>query len=189
MCLCSRSNALSEIDPRGHAGAVAIATATAFCLRHKSFLAENLLNEVIQNCEPISSEFAGAVRKLGSSWIHLPMKQACSEIMRIDREYDDGTKEGISGFVTTSVVFSLLVFLRNRNSLPDCLAGSIGAGGDTDSTAAMTCCLCGAFLGLDRLREQLPAAVAVVNDKGTWGATELEELALKVYEIASTLNS
>jgi ADP-ribosylglycohydrolase len=65
--------------------------------------------------------------------------------------FDDGTV-GISGFVVTTVVWSLYCFLKFRDSFADGLFACLGAGGDTDST----CALAGALLGARNSAAQIP---------------------------------
>jgi ADP-ribosylglycohydrolase len=113
------------------------------------------------------------------------MYSYCSLLIftRLDRDYDDGSGDGVSGFVTTSVVFALLIFLKFRNSINDCLQYSISAGGDTDSTTAMVAAFCGAFLGHQRLLDAIPDGLSVVTDKSTWNYKELTQLASDVWKI------
>ena len=59
---------------------------------------------------------------------------------------------------------------------------AISAGGDTDSTAAMTGTISGAFLGLSNLPKNF---VKIVNDKDGWLSQDLEKLAKDCYEIGN----
>jgi ADP-ribosylglycohydrolase len=91
--------------------------------------------------------------------------------------------EGFSPFVTTTVLWSLYAFLRSPDDYLEAVATAIAAGGDTDSTAAMTGAIAGARLG----QEALPAAlVARLEDRGEWRATELEGLARRSAVLVST---
>jgi ADP-ribosylglycohydrolase len=66
--------------------------------------------------------------------------------MRKGTDYDDGSI-GISGFVVSSVVWSLYCFMKSPNNFMEALCICIRAGGDTDSTAAMLGAVSGAFVG------------------------------------------
>jgi ADP-ribosylglycohydrolase len=88
-------------------------------------------------------------------------------------EQNDGW-EGISPFVTGSVLWSLYAFFRSPADYWTTMRTSIAVGGDVDTTAAMAGAISGACLGLERLPLRLAAKV---HDRGTWGYAELVELA------------
>ena len=85
--------------------------------------------------------------------------------------------QGISAFVTPSVVWSLYAFLRDPDDYWTAVCTAIGAGGDTDTMAAIAGAIAGARLG----PSALPAAlVDQLNDRGSWRAANLVELADRV---------
>jgi ADP-ribosylglycohydrolase len=100
-------------------------------------------------------------------------------------DYDDGST-GISGFIVSSVVWSLYCFLRSPNNYLEALTITISAGGDTDSTAALTGCISGAFLGLKSLPEYL---VSIVNDNDEWNAAQLNDLCTKTFQLCTASNT
>lgn len=67
-----------------------------------------------------------------------------------------------------SVVTALACFLANVDDFPGAIESAIGLGGDTDTIAAMTGALSGAYLGLEEIPEQWRAVE---------GAAELSSLA------------
>jgi ADP-ribosylglycohydrolase len=74
------------------------------------------------------------------------------------------------------VLWSLYCFLKYPDNYLDAVCTAISAGGDTDTTAAMTGAISGARLGLDAIPSDL---VAFVNDRGKWTAGDLARLARK----------
>jgi ADP-ribosylglycohydrolase len=70
-------------DERCRAGAVAVATAVSFALRHESFLAKDFLDEIERNCADVSAEFTQSIIKLRDIWLNVTLQDAISEISRI----------------------------------------------------------------------------------------------------------
>lgn len=85
--------------------------------------------------------------------------------------------------MTTSILFSVLVFLRYRPNVSECLNKCIAFGGDTDSTAAVACCLCGAFVGLERLERDIDAVRCII-DAQTRDYGQMKQLATDVHQTA-----
>ncbi len=82
--------------------------------------------------------------------------------------------QGISAFVTPSVLWSLYAFLRSPDDYWETICTAIGVGGDTDTMAAIAGAISGARLGVEALPQDL---VARLNDNGQWNAVALVELA------------
>jgi hypothetical protein len=109
------------------------------------------------------------------AWLRLPPVQAAAPIAALSRAggRDDGW-EGISLFVTSSVVWSLYAFLPSPDDYWATVCTAIAVGGDVDTTAAMAGAISGARVGL----AGLPAALAHrVEDQGSWGYDALVALA------------
>ena len=80
-------------------------------------------------------------------------------------------------FVIPSVLWSLYSFLQDPDDYWTAVCTAIGAGGDTDTMAAIAGAIAGARLG----PTALPAAlVEELNDRGTWRAAHLAKLAEQV---------
>jgi ADP-ribosylglycohydrolase len=88
--------------------------------------------------------------------------------------------QGISAFVTPSVVWSLYAFLRSPDDYWETICTAIGVGGDTDTMAAIAGAISGARGGVDMLPGGL---LARLSDRGEWGADALTELAQSCAEI------
>ena len=93
----------------------------------------------------------------------------------VDAALTDGW-EGISPFVTTSVLWSLYAFLRTPDDYWATICTAIRVGGDVDSTAAMAGAVSGARNGL----RAVPLEFAKqITDQGTWGYDDLASLMAK----------
>jgi ADP-ribosylglycohydrolase len=82
--------------------------------------------------------------------------------------------QGISAFVTPSVLWSLYAFLRSPDDYWETICTAIAVGGDTDTMAAMAGAISGARVGVDALPSDL---LERINDQEEWGAPALAELA------------
>jgi ADP-ribosylglycohydrolase len=89
--------------------------------------------------------------------------------------------QGISAFVTPSVLWSLYAFLRSPDDYWETICTAIGVGGDTDTMAAIAGAISGARLGVAALPQEL---LSHLTDQGDWGAEELAELAHSCTAIA-----
>jgi ADP-ribosylglycohydrolase len=81
---------------------------------------------------------------------------------------------GISASVVPSVVWSLYAFVRSPDDYWGTICTAIGAGGDTDTMAAMAGAMCGARVGVAALPQPL---LARIHDRGEWKAGDLVSLA------------
>jgi ADP-ribosylglycohydrolase len=113
-----------------------------------------------------------------AAWTHLPPDEAVRWLHAegLDPTYADQW-QGISAFVIPSVVWSLYSFLRDPDDYWSVVCTAIGAGGDTDTMAAIAGGIAGARLGPSALPVEL---VEQLNDRGRWRAAQLTELAERV---------
>jgi ADP-ribosylglycohydrolase len=113
--------------------------------------------------------------------LDLPPDRASAVISKygIEPGYSDGW-EGISPFVTTSVLWSLYSFLRTPEDYWETICTAIAVGGDVDTTAAMAGAISGAYLGLEAIPSNLAQCL---TDGGTWGFAQLAELAERCYQL------
>jgi len=173
---------ITHQDPRSLAGAVAISGAVALVLTLKSFDQNYFLLKLEEWTEKISYIFSSELKKL-SFWLTLSVVDAFEEISKAgyDEEFiDDDEWKGISGYVVSSVLWSLYSFLKNPYDYMETICTAISGGGDTDTTAAMAGAISGAFLGINAIPSNL---TKYLTDRQTWGLNELVELAHKCYEI------
>ena len=168
---------VTHLDPRCAAGAVAVAQAVALAADGTPLDRDRFLTGVAGLAGVQDQSVASAIRGL-AAWAHLPPDEAAHWLHAegLDPAYAEEW-QGISAFVTPSVVWSLYAFLRNPDDYWTAVCTAIGAGGDTDTMAAITGAIAGARLGPSALPAPL---VEQLNDRGEWRAAELTELAARV---------
>lgn len=165
---------VSHLDPRCAAGAAAVAAAVAHAAAAHPLHRGEFLEAVASAATEQEESVGSAIRGLGA-WMHLEPEAAARWLHAegLDPAYDREW-QGISAFVTPSLVWSLYAFLRDPDDYWTAVCTAIGAGGDTDTMAAIAGAIAGARLG----PAALPAAlVERLHDRGRWRAADLTELA------------
>jgi ADP-ribosylglycohydrolase len=171
---------ITHRDERCSAVAVAIAGAVALALQNDAVEVPNFLSQLSHWTSTIEPSVAAGLRQL-IEWVSLPPENAASIICRFGlgpkttEEWD-----GVSPFVTCSVLWSLYSFLRTPEDYWQTICTAIAVGGDVDTTAAMAGAMSGAHLGLEALPQSLASRL---TDQGAWGLEQLVELAHRAYEI------
>jgi len=175
MCAAAVEQArITHLDPRCAAGSAVIARAVALAAGPQPLQAADFI-EVLAGCAASSdSSVAAAIRGL-TKWVTLPPAEAARHlhIAGLDRAHS-GRWQGISAFVTPSVLWSVYSFLRSPDDYWETICTAIAVGGDTDTMAAMAGAISGARLGVDAFP---PMLLDRINDRGEWGAPALAELA------------
>jgi ADP-ribosylglycohydrolase len=171
---------ITHRDTRCAAGAIAIAGAVALALGEDPIDRLDFLGRLSELTVRVEAPFAEALTSL-SGWVGLPPEEAVVHISRVGLEGDpeDGWG-GISPFVMPSVLWSLYSFLRSPEDYRQTIRTAIAVGGDVDTTAAMAGAIGGAHLGLAAIPRKLAARL---TDRGTWGLSELTDLADECYEL------
>jgi ADP-ribosylglycohydrolase len=166
---------LTHLDPRCAAGAITIARAVALAARREPVDAGAFLSDIAGCAESDDASVAGAIRGL-EDWLSLDPVAAARHVhdTGLDPAHIDRW-QGISAFVTPSVLWSLYAFLRSPEDYWETICVAIGVGGDTDTMAAMAGAISGARLGVASLPQDL---LGHLTDQGDWGADELADLAL-----------
>jgi ADP-ribosylglycohydrolase len=82
--------------------------------------------------------------------------------------------------VVPSVLWSLYSFLRSPDDYWQTIRTAIAVGGDVDTTAAMAGAISGAHLGLTAIPRKLAGQL---TDQGSWGFSDLTDLAGKCYDV------
>jgi len=173
---------ITHKDSRCSAGSVAISGAVALVLQNKPINPDSFLSSLAEWTSSIEPAFTVELKKL-VEWISMPPDKAVDFISKagIDEDYvDEDEWQGISPFVTSSVLWSLYSFLRAPDDYMETIYTAIEGGGDVDTTAAMAGAISGAYLGLDAIPSNL---FHHLTDRGTWRFDELVELATQCYEI------
>jgi ADP-ribosylglycohydrolase len=173
---------ITHLDPRCAAGSTVIARAVALAAQRSPLDAGDLIED-LATCAAISDiSVAESVKKL-AEWVALTPAEAARHVHAsgLDPAHT-GRWQGISAFVTPSVLWSLYAFLRSPDDYWETICTAIAVGGDTDTMAAMAGAISGARLGAGALREEL---VARLNDRGEWAADALIHLARSCSAVAS----
>jgi ADP-ribosylglycohydrolase len=160
-------------DPRCAAGALAIAGAAAIASTESALVPARLLETLARWIEPVDTGTAEALTSL-EPWLALEPLAAAERILGLDPARPSHPQIGFTPFVTTTVAWSLYAFLRSPDDYLESVCTAISAGGDTDTTAAMTGAIAGSRVGSPGLPSAL---VALLEDRGAWRAAALKELA------------
>ncbi|MEW6517543.1 MAG: ADP-ribosylglycohydrolase family protein [candidate division FCPU426 bacterium] len=171
---------ITHRDPRCSAGAVAMAGAVTLALDNQPPDPEAFANQLAQWMEAYDQDFARLVKQL-PNWVPLSIDEAFAAVspLGVDPEYQ-GIWQGVSPFVVTSVLWSLLSFLRTPEDYWQTICTAIRVGGDVDTTAAMAGAVSGAHLGFSALPQHL---VKRLTDQGTWSFDQLRGLAQKLHAL------
>ncbi len=171
---------ITHADPRCAAGSAAVAGAVALALEDIAAPPAPAIERLLEWTRPLDATFAAELRNL-ERWLTLPPDEAGPEIARAGLQPGFSDRwEGISPFVTSSVLWSLYSFLRTPDDYWETICTAIAVGGDVDTTAAMAGAMSGARLGLGALPGDLTAKLI---DQGAWGYDELVELATRCHAI------
>ena len=165
---------ITHQDTRCSAGAIAIAGATAIVVTEREIHPGSLCAALSRWTREFDPVLAEALQEL-PRWVELPPDRAVEAIASIGVEpsYTEGW-QGISPFVTSSVLWSLYAVLRSPADYWEVICTAIAVGGDVDTTAAMAGAISGAAVGLNGIPLE-PARL--VSDQGEWGYDRLVQLA------------
>jgi ADP-ribosylglycohydrolase len=109
-----------------------------------------------------------------AEWLSLAPEGAARHVHESGLDPAQPRWQGISAFVTPSVLWSLYAFLRSPDQYWETICTAIGVGGDTDTMAAIAGAISGARLGVSALPKQL---LAYLTDQGEWDCEDLTALA------------
>jgi len=171
---------ITHQDRRCSAGAIAVAGAVALALRERSVHVLEFVAHLSALTEPFDPILASGLRGI-PRWLGQSPSNAATEISTIGVEPPlDEEWQGISPFVTTSVLWSIYSFLGSPDDFVECISTAIAVGGDVDTTAAMAGAISGARVGLHQIPQQLAHQL---NDNGAWGRDELVALTRRFHSL------
>jgi ADP-ribosylglycohydrolase len=172
---------ITHTDPRAVAGSVAIASAVTFAGESVQIDRTHFIEALSDQVAATDDCFTQAIRRL-PTWLSLRPNGAVAEIAAAGLSAGEYPKwEGISPFVTSSVLWALYSFLRSPDDYWETILTAIAVGGDVDTTAAMAGAIAGARLGPAAIPAQLTPHI---HDRGTWKASDLKSLARDASRIA-----
>ena len=168
-------------DPRCSAGSIVIAFVVGWVLRYRTLDIRKMLSMLAPAVAEYDPLLAKVLSTRMSIWLTLSPDNAIHEIQDVGVEagYNDGW-QGISPFVTPSVLWSLYAFLRSPDNYWETVCTAIVVGGDVDTTAAMAVAMSGAWVGVVGLPKSI---VKFVTDCETWEYEGLCALAERAYEL------
>jgi ADP-ribosylglycohydrolase len=164
---------ITHLDPRCAAGAAVVASAVWHASKREPLNRDLLLTELAACAELDDRSVADAIRDL-AEWVALSPVDAANEVHARGLDPAHPEWQGISAFITPSVLWSLYAFLRSPDDYWETICTAIWVGGDTDTMAAIAGAISGARVGASGLPADL---VALLTDQGQWGALELTRLA------------
>ncbi len=171
---------ITHKDIRCSVGSVAIAGSVALALVNKPVSKPEFINEISRLVATIDPSAEIAFASL-INWIDLEPIDALREIVSAGYAFGDWQDwQGLTQFVTGTVLWSLYAFLHSPESYLETLASAIEVGGDVDTTAAMAGAISGAYLGIENLPGEL---ITHLTDEETWGFDELTQLAIDLYNL------
>jgi len=171
---------ITHKDKRCSAGAIVIAGAVAQALRSEPIDVEEFcmkLSKWTRGYDPI---LENALANDMCGWIKLQPVAALPKISIVGQnDFSNQTWDGISPFVTTSVLWSIYSFLRTPEDYWESVCTAITSGGDVDTTAAMTGAISGTRVGIEGIPNDWARRV---TDCGEWEYDDLVKLAIACYE-------
>ncbi len=171
---------ITHKDERCLAGCIAIAGGVSLVLNQSIFDRDDFVHQLKEWTLPYDHILSDAIGRL-PQWIEQPFDDVAAEISVIGiKEGFSKEWDGISPFVTGSVLWSLYSFFKHPDNYWEAICTAIEVGGDVDTTAAMTGAISGANVGLENLPGELTKHL---NDMGTWEYNQLVELAENIHDI------
>lgn len=161
-----KSSNITHSHPAASAGAVIIARAIAFLLEKapKSDFSTDeffdvLVSSISHSQEEIWEEFIKILFKLKSN-LHLPIEAGLIKFSQIGVKspYFIENYLGqafVHPYAISTVVCSIFIFLKYRNSFKECIFELATAGGDSDTVGAIGGSLAGAYFGLKNIPIEL----------------------------------
>jgi len=171
---------ITHKDIRCSVGSAAIAGAVALALVSRPFSRPEFVREISRVVATIDPSAEIAFSSL-INWIDLEPIDAAQALVGSGYAFGDWNNwQGLTPFVTGTVLWSLYSFLHSPESYLETIATAVGIGGDVDTTAAMAGAISGAYLGIDKLPGEL---IPHLTDEGTWRLDELTRLSTELYNL------
>jgi ADP-ribosylglycohydrolase len=148
------SSIITHHDPRSTAGAVAVAGGVAYAVSHQRIDTGELVDQLADLVADVSPEFAEYINRL-PHWLGLPEDQARWEIAAAGWRKPEDRLDYITPFVIPTVLICLYYFLKFPADFLGNIRRVILAGGDVDTTAAISGALSGAYTGIGAIPRTL----------------------------------
>jgi len=145
---------ITHQDTRAKAGAVAVASAVAYNLRHQAIDPEELSESVSELVKDVDREFSEHLARL-PDWLKKDEQVAVLEISCAGWLTPPRWIDQITPFVIPTVLIGLYNFLRSPDNFTLTVQRTLEAGGDVDTTSAIAGAISGAFNGKNAIPERL----------------------------------
>jgi ADP-ribosylglycohydrolase len=174
------SGVITHKDPRAVAGAIAVARAVALCVNSQEIEPAGFIANVSESVRGTSELFADCIGDLGG-WLNMEPSEALPSIYA-SGEPDMGERRPgrVTAYVIPTVLCALYCFLRTPRDFVKIVTGSICAGGDADTVAAIAGAIGGAYNGLSAIPRAL---IETLKDSET-----IISLAEDLYELTMSRN-
>ena len=141
------SGIITHRDPRAVAGAIAVAKAVALCVNSDEIEPVAFLASVSESVRETSGLFADCIDELGG-WLEMEPSEALPPIYASgEPDMGEGKPGWVTAYVIPTVLCALYCFLRTPRDFVEIVTGSICAGGDADTVAAIAGAIGGAYNG------------------------------------------
>jgi ADP-ribosylglycohydrolase len=149
------SGVITHKDPRAVAGAIAVARAVALCVNSEEVEPAGFLANVSGSVRGTSGLFADCIDELGG-WLNMEPSEALP-LIYASGEPDLGERKPgwVTAYVVPTVLCALYCFVRTPRDFVGIVTGSICAGGDADTVAAIAGAIGGAYNGLSAIPRAL----------------------------------
>lgn len=157
------ASGITHTDGRAVAGAVAVAAAVAYNLTHREVILGEFLDFTRGAASGVSEDFCQHLDQL-PRLLSVPEESALAEIatLGLSGPYRE-CGEGIPPFVVPSVLIAFYYFLRAPHDFDATVGGCLRAGGDVDTTGAISGAISGSFNGDDAVPGNLVEGVPDVS--------------------------
>jgi ADP-ribosylglycohydrolase len=159
---CSVQSSVTHSDPRAASGASVIARAVALNTREGPMETLSFIDAITPSPDEAGGGELRTYLPQMPEWLRMKEDLSVADIARAGQEMYFGST--ISRYVIPSVLISLYAFLRSPDDFCESLAVAYRAGGDVNSTGAMTGALAGARVGLQGIPEMLPGGLQEADD-------------------------
>ena len=159
-------------DPRSIAAAVAVALMTAYAMRSASLEPADTLNLIAGQILQVDTGVSDHIMRL-ADWIFEPEEEALRRIVATGQfgPWRGSWANGITAYAVPTLLISFYSMLRHQDDFGAAVACAVLAGGDTDTTGAITGALCGALLGAEAIPANLREGVLNSKDIGAAAAS------------------
>ncbi|HUX07698.1 MAG TPA: ADP-ribosylglycohydrolase family protein [Acidobacteriota bacterium] len=154
-------------DPRSIAAAVAVALMTAYAVQADSLDPTDILHLIAGLLLQVDTGISDHVMRL-ADWIVEPEDEAIRRIVATGQfgPWRGTWAGGITAYAVPTLLISFFCFLRHQDDFGKAVSRAILAGGDTDTSGAITGTLCGALRGSGAIPDHLREGVLNSKDIG-----------------------